>query len=141
MKTRIIAGIGAGLCVLALLFKGPLWLITLVVLIASLIAYVEFDRMFFPTRSVSRQIGMGVSSFDAACDAKRFAHAFLFLVFSFIVICVAHVLTCSKEADFKKTVRSLNLELSGYIYVLALFGFLSPLPSPLMAGNTGYYSL
>ena len=47
MKTRIVAGVTAAILVTWLLFTGPQLSILLLTLLLSVMAYLEFDRLFF----------------------------------------------------------------------------------------------
>src|ERR1035441_7212846 len=118
MKTRIIAGLAAAAVVLWLMFWGNFSLILSVVLFSSIVGYLEFDRLFFTVRSLSRQVCMSslvILTELALHHDLTLSIFFIFLSFTFIG--VTNVFTSSKVSDFKPAVQSLSLQWLGYLYV------------------------
>jgi len=128
MKLRIFTGVVAAALLVALTYYGSLSLITTVVLVCATFAYVEFDRLFFVTRSMTRQMRLAVliALTVIAIQQDQTAGWYAFW-FCFVFLCAVHVFDSNKGGDFGKSVESLSLETLGYIYTVSLFGFIVPI--------------
>ncbi len=128
MKTRIITGVTVAALVLLLVFYAPVSILVSVTLLITAIGYIEFDRLFFQTKSLPRQIGMLWLVFLLVISLRQDASiGLLFLFFGFAAIAICQLLTMPKDAPLDKVVHSLAVNLLGLVYVSSLTGFLLPI--------------
>ena len=94
MKTRILAGVTAAILLLALICFGSFAMMSVVILFFAGAAYVEFDRLFFATRSVARQVrGVVLVVFSILVGQYHLPSLWMAVFFTFIIECIAHVLS------------------------------------------------
>lgn len=128
MKTRILSGLTAAALVLALMFWGSFSLITTVVLAISLLAYLEYDKMFFHTKNLIRQTGVALLILLTVLAIKEDMNfAVLCLVGAFCVLAIYHVFKVGREGDNPQIVESISSIYLGYIYIVTLVGFILPI--------------
>lgn len=128
MKTRIVAGLTAAALVVVLIYYGAYWMILAACLACAALAYIEYDKLFFPAPSVSRQVrqvALIFFSIVAMHHSTQLGWISLWCASTFLYIC--YVLEPSKSGDFPKAVHDVSLELMGYWYIVGLFGFLTPI--------------
>lgn len=127
MRTRIIAGASAALITLALIYWAPLELAMWVVGGCSVLSYLEFDRLFFPKAVLTRQVGMSVTVLLTLMALRQSLHFALVLFGAFyVLLAIIHVVRSSLNQSMQEVVQHLSIELLGYVYVSALFGFVIP---------------
>lgn len=128
MKTRIVFGLLAAVLLILLIYYGPFWLMTSVVLVCAGIAYLEFDRLFFLKNSPIRQVGM-VALISMNITALKENQVFGWGAFwaAFLILCLVHVRNSNRTGDFQKEARDLSFELLGMVYTLSLFAFIMPI--------------
>lgn len=127
MKQRIVTGLLLAAGLLSLMFWGSGDLVVAVIIALASIACVEFDRLFFESRSHTRRLRLcALVALSILAMRRSVSLGAVTAFLSFIAICVAHVMSAGGEPDFQKTVRSLALEWLGYMYVLCLGGFIVP---------------
>lgn len=130
MRTRIVAGVSAAVLLIWLLYWGPLTLINTAVLFCAALAYLEYDRLFFPANreKILRQLRL-VTMISLTILAMRRGTAPAFVTFwlTFVFQAVWHVVSSESENDFAKSVRNFAYEIMGYLYIVALFGFVMPI--------------
>lgn len=127
MKTRIITGLTIAALVLLLIFYAPVSVLVTVTLAIATLCYLEYDRLYFPEKSLPRQIGMIWLVFLLVLSIRQDASiGLLFLFFGFGAIAICHLLTLPKDASLEKVVRSLAFNLLGLVYVTSLTAFLLP---------------
>lgn len=128
MKTRIIAGVSAAALLITLIFYGSLPLITGVVLLLSVLAYLEFEKMFFTDanklRTASVLTFILITILGIRLDLQT---AFLSLVTSFCILAIYHVLLVGRRGDNRKIVQSISSVYLGYLYIVTLIGFILPI--------------
>ncbi len=128
MKQRIVFGLAAAALLIALVFKGNLFLITLVVVGFAVLAYLEFDRLFFSNVSRLRHLRMScLIAFAILAMIQNQIAGWISLWLSFIFLCSWRVILSNRSGDFVRETRELALEFLGLVYVLALFGFFVPI--------------
>ncbi|MFM8316054.1 MAG: hypothetical protein ACKOA8_17385, partial [Deltaproteobacteria bacterium] len=128
MKTRIIAGVLAALVVIGLIYWAPLELVIIAVVICSVLSYLEFDRLFFPTAKLTRQAGLSAIVF-LTLMALRQSLEMAFMLFGcfYVLLAVVHVVRSSLNQSMQEVVQHFSSELIGYVYVTGLFGFIIPI--------------
>jgi phosphatidate cytidylyltransferase len=128
MKTRIIAGVSAGFVTLALVYWAPIELAMWVVGACSVLSYLEFDRLFFSKPVFTRQVGVSVMVLLTLL-ALRQSLQFALVLFGcfYVLLAIIHVVRSSLNQSMQEVVQHLSIELLGYIYVSALFGFVIPI--------------
>lgn len=128
MKQRLVTGLVGAILLVALIYKGPIWLIAGVVIGFAGMAYYEYDRLFFsrpnPLR-LARVILCSGATILALSQSLEMWAATVWLIF--IVHCVWHVTRANVSKDLAESVRQFRVEFFGYLYTVALFGFLIPL--------------
>ena len=136
MKLRIITGVTAAILVILLDTLGSFPFILSVVLIFSLLAFLEYDRLFFPTRSVSRQLPTAVLIVLSILSIRLGVYAsWIALWMSFIIIGVGQVFVADRQDDFPASVRQVSLQWMGYIYIVGLLGFILPIVQGMPKGR------
>jgi phosphatidate cytidylyltransferase len=127
MKLRIITGLTAAALLITLVYLGEPWMILLAVLLASIGAYLEFDRLFFPT-SRFRQMAMPalVVAMVLAFHLNPLG-GWLAMWIGFVLISIVHVHHSNTTGDFFAETRAMSLELLSLLYVVSLFAFLAPI--------------
>jgi phosphatidate cytidylyltransferase len=135
MKARVITGLIAAFLLVALIYKGPFWLITLVILAIASMAYYEYDRLFFPAVSPVR-LGrvMLYTAWTLYMLSKGLGMWAVSVWVVFIFHCVWHVIRANRAAALAESVREFRVEFFGFLYCTALFGFLLPI---LQLGDHG----
>ena len=127
MKLRIVTGVTAGLALIGLIFYAPLWVITPVVMAAAVIAYLEYDRLFFPP-SKARQVRMLFFILFTLFLLHHNQIAGWFAMWlTFVVSSAIHVVHSDRTGDFFTETREMSLEMLGYLYVISLLGFIVPI--------------
>jgi phosphatidate cytidylyltransferase len=128
MKQRILTGLIAALLLLALIFRGPGYSILLVVIACANLSYFEYDRLFFSSSSWIRQIRMA-ALVTLGIGALWTSPWIGWTVFwsTFCLMGALSVFAAEKSGDFAKVTKEFALEVVGYVYVLSLFGFLTPI--------------
>ncbi|MBI4405397.1 MAG: phosphatidate cytidylyltransferase [Deltaproteobacteria bacterium] len=128
LKQRIIAGVLAGVALLALLYLGSFFLMLLTVLVFSIFAYLEYDKLFFQNASTVRRmrlaamITLGILSLDQGGNMGWY-----WLWLTFIALSIWHIVALDHDGDFGSGIHRFALEFFGYVYVIALMGFLVPI--------------
>jgi phosphatidate cytidylyltransferase len=127
MKLRIITGVLAGIALILLIFFAQLWAITTVVMGAAVLAYLEYDRLFFPY-SVGRRARMLFFILITLflLHHNQIAGWFAFWL-TFVVNSAIHVVHSDRTGDFFTETREMSLEMLGYLYVISLLGFIVPI--------------
>jgi phosphatidate cytidylyltransferase len=128
MKQRILTGLVAALLLLALIFRGPVSLIFLVVVVCANLSYWEYDRLFFPQTSSMRQFRMAalITLGIGAMWISPWVGWITFWI-TFALLGVIHVFEAEWGGDFTRVTRDFAVSAVGYLYVLSLFGFLTPI--------------
>ena len=128
MKTRIVAGVGAALVVLAIIYLAPLEVAMLVVAACSILSYLEYDKLFFSTVKLNRQIALSAMVLVTLLALRQSLQA-AFILFGcfYISLAVFHVLFSSRNQNMQEVVQHFSTEMLGYIYITGLFGFIVPL--------------
>lgn len=128
MKTRIIFGFIAAVPLVALLQWGNVYLMLATTVSLSTLAFCEFDRLFFPARSKGKvaSVCLLIAATMMLLQADV-VYGTAALWVSFVLIGVAHVFRSNREGDFYKITREMALLVIGYLYVVAVFGFLVPI--------------
>jgi len=127
MKTRIVAGVIAAALVTWLLFSGPELLILALVLVLSVMAYLEFDSLFFATPGFWRKsvpIFFLLLTVTAISISLEWGWIALWLGLTTLVI--RHVFLPSRDGNFPGAVHDISLELLGMWYCVGLFAFVVP---------------
>jgi len=131
MKTRLITGLIVAFLVVWLIFRGPLSLITGVILLCAVLSYHEFDRLFFTATDGNpwvRQLRMGLMiAFSVIAIAQGSTLAWAAVWIAMVALTVRHVLLSDRKNRFEESVAAYSLEVMGYFYVLGLFGFILPI--------------
>jgi len=128
MRTRVVAGLVAAVLLVLLIFLASFPLMMSVVLACAMMAYLEYDRLFFEGKAVGRQVRQVVLLFlTILATYQAPAAGWVTLWFSGTFLFTYHLWGASKDGDFSKAVGALSLELMGYWYILGLFGFLVPI--------------
>jgi phosphatidate cytidylyltransferase len=128
MRTRIVAGVSAALVVIGLVARGPVILILAVVLVCAAIAYLEFDRLFFfPTQKIRQLRLISLTLVTIVAMAQHVYWGWIGFWFSFVFICLTHVVNSNRTGDFQNESRELSLEFLGLVYVVSLLGFIVPI--------------
>lgn len=128
MKTRIVAGVTAAVLVTWLLFSGPQLLILALTLVLSVMAYLEFDRLFFDKPSLSRRsvpflfLVLTVTAISVSLEWGWVA-----MWFCLVMLFIRHVFLPSRSGDFPGAVHDISIELLGMFYVVGLFSFVVPI--------------
>jgi phosphatidate cytidylyltransferase len=128
MKARIGTGLVAAILLVALIYKGPIWLVAAVVMIFAGLAYYEYDRLFFDRFDWLRFIRVVVYLVGSIFALSRSLDvwAISFWV-TFTIHCLWHVTRANLSADLRESVSQFRTELFGYLYCTALFAFLLPI--------------
>ncbi len=127
MKTRIVAGVIAAALVTWLLFSGPPLLILALVLSLSVMAYLEFDRLFFATPGFWRKsLPIFFLLLTVTAISVSLERGWIALWFGLVTLFIRHVVLPSRDGDFPAAVHDVSLELLGMWYVVGLFGFVLP---------------
>ncbi len=128
MKARLVTGVIAALLLVALIYKGPEPLVGFVVVLFGLLAYYEYDRLFFDAFDWLRLARVGVliaaSIFALAHSLEAWAVS-VWIVF--MVHCAWHVTRANLSPNLGESVSQFRAEFFGYLYSVALFGFLLPI--------------
>lgn len=128
MKLRILSGVIAASLLITLLFVGnPSWIL-LAVSALGLLSYLEYDALFFSQRSYPRQLRLAlliVLGLIAMHQHAAFGWVVLWIAFTYLAI--LHIAAANASGDFQQETRAFTLEIFGYLYVIAISGFLSPL--------------
>lgn len=128
MKNRIIYGLIAGLLLIALVWKGSPYLMLLVTASCAGLGYLEFDRLFFTSRSPGRTLGMAFLTVSTIVLLTfNVVAAMVSLWASFVIIGVCQVFRSNRLGDFYKITREMALLVMGYFYLVGLFGFMVPI--------------
>ena len=128
MKTRIVAGVTAAILVTWLLFTGPQLSILLLTLLLSVMAYLEFDRLFFERPNFGRRsipilfLLLVVTSISVSLEWGWVA-----MWLGLIALFIRHVFLPSRSGDFQSAVHDISIELLGMWYVVGLFSFVVPI--------------
>lgn len=103
-------------------------MITTVVLLLSLLAYLEYDKLFFDKKSLVRQMGVVVCILITVLAIKEDMNlAVLCLVGTFCVFGIYHIFKVGRDGDNSKVVESISSVYLGYIYIITLVGFIIPI--------------
>ncbi len=128
MKTRVIAGFAAAAFAISLVLWAPApWLLVVLLTCAGL-STLEFDRLFFSTKSRSRQtriLFLVLLSILTLRSAPEMAWVFFWL--PLLVLSAQHVVQANTKGNFEQSIRDLSIELLGIIYVICMLGFLLPI--------------
>lgn len=128
MKLRVLSGFVAAVLLIALIAVGTSQWVLSVCLLCSVLAVLEFDQMFFLNRSVARQLRMATFILLLAISLRHSAEHSLAVIWAlFLSLSLWHVFTSNSQNAFGETTRSLGFEMFGCIYVVSIFGFLTPL--------------
>jgi len=128
VKARLVTGLIAALLLIALIYKGPEWLIGLVVLAFASMAYYEYDRLFFEKVDWFRLTRVCLFVIGTVLALARSLEIWAVAVWIvFILHCVYHVTRANLSDNLERSVFEFRAELFGYLYSVALFGFLLPL--------------
>jgi len=128
MKQRIVFGLAAAAALIALVFEGNLIMITMVVVGFSVLAYLEFDRLFFTKISRLRHVRMSfLISVTVLAMIENQMAGWISLWLCFIFLSSWSVFQSNRSGDFVQETRELALEFLGLVYVLAIFGFMIPI--------------
>lgn len=128
MKARIVTGLIAAILLVALIYKGSEWMVLLVVSAFGILAYYEYDRLFFPKPDWFRLTRVGIfiaGSIFALSHSLEMWAVSAWIVF--LIHCVWHVTRANLSLDLESSVSQFRAEFFGYLYAVALFGFLLPL--------------
>lgn len=128
MKTRIVTGVIAAVLLVLLLSFGSFGLMLTAVLACAVLAYLEFDRMFFGATVISRQLVHATLLILMIISIRQDMTIAFFGIFGFLAaVAVYHVYACSNEEDFDKVLKDISIHLVGFLYIVSLFGFLVPI--------------
>ncbi len=128
MMTRIIAGVIAAGLVTWLLFSGPHLLILALVVVLSVLAYLEFDRLFFPLPSLSRRsVPILFLILTVTAISVSLEWGWIALWMGLVTLFIRHVFLPSRSGDFPGAVHDISIELLGMWYIVGLFGFVAPI--------------
>lgn len=128
MKTRIVAGVIAAILVTWVIFAGPPLAILSLTLLLSVMAYLEFDRLFFTTPNLGRRsipicfLVLVVTSISISLEWGWVA-----MWLGLIALFIRHVFLPSRSGDFQTAVHDISIELLGMWYVVGLFSFVVPI--------------
>jgi phosphatidate cytidylyltransferase len=127
MKARLFTGLIAAVLLVALIYKGPVWLVGVVVTVLSALAYFEYDRLFYPVPNWFRlgrvSLYIAVTLYALSVSLEMWAVAAWTV---FILHCVWHVTRANASSNLEENVSGFRVEFFGYLYCVALFGFLVP---------------
>lgn len=128
MKNRIIFGFIAACLLVALVSWGHPYLLLVSISVLSALSFWEFDRLFFPERSTFRLVAMtgAIISTLILMDVSLIFGTIATWI-TFVGIGVCHVFRSNRYGDFYKITREMALLITGYFYLVGLFGFLVPL--------------
>jgi phosphatidate cytidylyltransferase len=127
MKTRILAGVVAAILATLLVFCGPDWLLLVVAEGCAVLAYVEYATLFFPKENFYhrfRMLPFICLALYALVHAIGWSWIFLWAPFLFVGLSGAR--RANITGDFIGDVRQVALETTGFLYVVCLLGFLTP---------------
>ncbi len=128
MKARLVTGLIAAVLLVALIFKGPEWLIFLVVMAFASLAYYEYDRLFFDKVDWFRLTRVSLFVVGTIFALSKSLQAWAVAVWLvFILHCVYHVTRANLSDNLERSVYEFRAEFFGFLYSVALFGFLLPL--------------
>ncbi len=128
MKTRIITGLVIAAIVIGLIEWAPFSVLTAVVLLISALTYLEYDRLFFPVKSITRQAAMISLTFLVVSSIREdLTWGLLASLLGFILISVAAVFKAPTDVNLETSVKKLALLFFGLIYISCLTGFLLPI--------------
>jgi phosphatidate cytidylyltransferase len=128
MKLRIISGVLGAIALVLLIYRGPAWLITAVVVVLAILSYREFDSLFFENQDRLRLGRMTVFLAATILSMKQSAMAgMLSFWFSFAAIGVFHLSEANRSGDFFRVLHRVLVEWMGFTYAVSLMGFVMPI--------------
>ena len=128
MKTRVIAGMIAGVGLITLIFFGDPVLILGVVLAGAVMSYLEYDRLLLSPPQFLRQLRM-VTLIVVSIFSMRYSDTLgmYSIVLSWILIGMNALFQGNATGEFEPSVSQACKEFMGYAYVVCLFAFLVPI--------------
>ncbi len=128
MKTRIIAGVIAAALVTWLTFSGPHLLILALILALGVMAYLEFDKLFFSTPKFWRKsMPIFFLLLTVTAISVSLEWGWIAMWLGMVTLFIRHVVLPSRDGDFPGAVHHISMELLGMWYCVGLFGFVVPI--------------
>lgn len=128
MKTRVLTGVAAGAFLLAIIFWATDGLLLTACLLSATICCMEYDKLMFTDRKLFRQIRMVAATLMTILAMRHdFLVAWTFFWLIFALHCTWHISQAKHIKNLRLTLTQLMEEFFGYIYVVGLFGFLTPI--------------
>ncbi len=136
MLTRLMTGIIAAGLILSLIYFGSPNLMTTVVLAIALLAYLEFDRMFFESPNKVRQLKIIALLFLSILSNKYNPYSgWISISFCFILIGMVATIRARKNQNLEQIQKESATEFLGLVYIYCLLGYLLPVVSLGLGGR------
>lgn len=137
MKTRLLTGVPAALALIALVLWGSFGLLRVVVVLIAGLAYLEFDSLMLPRRSILRKTLMFILvSFQVFQLGGDYLTGFHTYIVSSVLIFSSGILGQARSGQFETAMKELSGQWLGFSYITMMFGFLFSIVSWPEVGRT-----
>ncbi len=123
---RITSGILAAILLVLIIYLGNIRLLTSVTLFCLLIAAMEYNRLFFETKNLYRDLVFSIVCLFFVILIKNNIELVSFFIWTlFAVFGVFFVI--NNKNDFSTALNNFFIEIFGVLYLVSIFGFIIPI--------------